>query len=36
VVWRDDAQIVDGRVIKRYSTKPSLRIEVREFIPAIS
>lgn len=32
VVWRDDAQVVDGRVIKRYSTEPALRIEVREFV----
>lgn len=33
VVWRDDAQIVDARVIKRYSDSPALRIEVREFLP---
>jgi len=32
VVWRDDGQVADGRVIKRYSTDPALRIEVREFI----
>ena len=32
IVWVDDAQVVDGRVIKRYSTHPALRIEVREFI----
>lgn len=34
VVWLDDGQVVDGRVIKRYSTEPALRIEVREFVPA--
>jgi Holliday junction resolvase RusA-like endonuclease len=33
IVWRDDAQIVDARVIKQYSRFPALRIEVREFIP---
>lgn len=32
VVWKDDSQVVDGRVIKRYSEQPGLRIEVREFI----
>jgi Holliday junction resolvase RusA-like endonuclease len=32
VAWLDDAQVVDGRVIKRYSTQPALRIEVREFV----
>ena len=32
IVWLDDAQVVDGRVIKRYSAQPALRIEVREFI----
>jgi Holliday junction resolvase RusA-like endonuclease len=35
VLWRDDAQICDGRVIKVYAHRPALRIEVREFIPAI-
>lgn len=33
IVWKDDAQVVDGRVIKRYSACPALRIEVREFVP---
>jgi len=28
IVWRDDAQIVNATVIKRYSDKPRLRIEV--------
>lgn len=30
IVWRDDKQIVDGRVIKAYSARPALRIEVVE------
>lgn len=34
IVWKDDAQVVDARVIKRYSSEPALRIEVREFVPA--
>jgi Holliday junction resolvase RusA-like endonuclease len=33
VVWLDDAQVVDARVIKRYAVHPALRIEVREFLP---
>lgn len=32
VVWKDDSQVCDGRVIKRYSDQPALRIEVREFV----
>lgn len=32
IVWKDDAQVADGRVIKRYSDEPGLRIEVREFV----
>jgi Holliday junction resolvase RusA-like endonuclease len=32
IVWVDDSQVVDGRVIKRYSDQPALRIEVREFV----
>jgi len=32
IVWKDDAQICDARVIKRYSDAPALRIEVREFL----
>ncbi len=32
IVWGDDSQVVDGRVIKRYSDSPAMRIEVREFI----
>lgn len=31
VVWIDDKQVVDGRVVKRYSEKPCLRVEVRTF-----
>lgn len=30
IVWLDDAQIVDGRVIKYYSHKPRLEIEIEE------
>lgn len=33
IVWRDDSQVCDGRVIKRYSTDPALRVEVRELLP---
>ena len=33
VVWTDDAQVVDARVIKRFAAAPALRIEVREFLP---
>jgi Holliday junction resolvase RusA-like endonuclease len=32
IVWDDDSQVCDGRVIKRYSERPALRIEVREFV----
>lgn len=32
IVWGDDAAVVDGRVIKRYSDKPALRVEVREYV----
>lgn len=32
IVWKDDSQVVDGHVYKRYAAKPSLRIEVREYI----
>lgn len=32
IVYLDDSQVVDGRVIKLYSDRPALRIEVREFI----
>ncbi len=31
-VWRDDSQVVDARIIKRYDAQPAMRIEVREFI----
>ena len=30
VVWRDDAQVVDAVIIKRYSDTPALKITVRE------
>jgi Holliday junction resolvase RusA-like endonuclease len=32
ICWKDDSQVVDGRVIKLYSDAPALRIEIREFI----
>jgi Holliday junction resolvase RusA-like endonuclease len=32
IVWVDDSQVVDARVIKRYDSSPALRIEVREFV----
>jgi len=32
VVWADDSQVVDARVIKRYDPSPCMRIEVREFV----
>lgn len=32
IVWKNDSQCCDSRVIKRYSEKPGLRIEVREFL----
>lgn len=32
IVWNDDSQVVDGRVIKRYSERPGLRIEIREYV----
>jgi Holliday junction resolvase RusA-like endonuclease len=33
IVWIDDALVIDGRVIKRYSDRPALRVEVREMLP---
>lgn len=33
VVWKEDSQVCDSRVLKRYSDQPALRIEVREFVP---
>jgi Holliday junction resolvase RusA-like endonuclease len=32
VVWKDDAQIVDGRAVKLYSDKPCLRVEILPFV----
>lgn len=32
VVWKDDSQVCDARVIKRYSDRPGFRVEVREFL----
>lgn len=28
VVWRDDAQIIHGTIIKQYSDRPRLRVEI--------
>lgn len=33
IVWKDDSQVVDGRVIKIFSDRPALRVEVREMVP---
>jgi Holliday junction resolvase RusA-like endonuclease len=30
IVWRDDAQVVEGFIAKYYSDRPRLRIEVRQ------
>ena len=35
ILWRDDAQIVEGAVVKRYSEKPLLRITVWPLTPAV-
>lgn len=32
ICWLDDSQVCDGRVIKRYSDSPALRVEIREFV----
>jgi len=34
IVWHDDAQVCDVRCVKRFSSRPALRIEVREFVDA--
>lgn len=34
ICWRDDSQVCDARVIKRYSDIPAIRVEIREFLPA--
>lgn len=31
IVWGDDSQVVDARVVKVYAADPSLRIEVKPF-----
>jgi Holliday junction resolvase RusA-like endonuclease len=33
IVWRDDSQVVDARVIKRYAEQPLLRVKVKEAEP---
>ena len=35
IVWDDDAAVIDGRIIKRYSDRPALRVEVREMLSPI-
>lgn len=32
VAYADDSQVVDARVIKRYSDEPALRVEIRELV----
>lgn len=32
IVWRDDSQVVDIRVLKRYARRPALTIQVWQFI----
>lgn len=34
VVWKDDAQVVEATISKRYSDIPSLKITVREIAPS--
>lgn len=36
VCYADDSQVIDARVIKRYSERPGLRIEIREMIEPAS
>jgi Holliday junction resolvase RusA-like endonuclease len=31
IVWVDDSQVVDARIVKTYAERPSLRIEVLPF-----
>jgi Holliday junction resolvase RusA-like endonuclease len=33
IVWRNDSQVVDGRVVKLYAETPMLRVEVKEAVP---
>lgn len=33
VVWKDDSQVVDARVLKRFHASPAITIQVREFVP---
>lgn len=35
VVWTDDAQIVDGRVLKFYSDRPRLKVSVEPLIAGV-
>lgn len=32
IAYRDDSQIIDSHVIKRYSAEPALRVELRELV----
>lgn len=36
IVYKDDSQVIDARVIKRYDANPCLRIEIREFIEKLA
>ena len=33
IVWKDDSQVVDGFVIKRYAPAPAMVLEVHEYVP---
>jgi Holliday junction resolvase RusA-like endonuclease len=35
VVWIDDKQVVDGRVLKQYGDRPRLSIEVEEYVAPV-
>ncbi len=32
IIWLDDSQIIDARIVKRYDEIPALRVEAREFV----
>lgn len=36
LVWRDDKQIVDARIIKKYGERPRLCIQVTDYMAALS
>jgi len=35
IVWKDDAQVVEGSVVKRYSESPKLVVEIRPLDPPL-